>query len=307
MKKLIALFLALILVFSVAVVSVSAEEMDTENENVLHFDANTASHFEEGYEKVYCHIWEYGGNPFFNWQSRKEKCTDEDGDGIWTYNLDDNGIVLEDDKIYGVIFSNEKGRQTYNLLFDKTVLGDTAYCDGDSFDSPESIIYYCAYWRNQGQGLSDFGPEIYITYMGNVVGTYIPKTTSAQEIFEDFLANKLVNAQIYSGKNDQAIIDDIAVRIELTIDDVLKTIDNTGAKVDWKWWESPLEYGDFTPVIGDVDGDIKLSVLDATVIQQHEADLNAIPEKLVLYGDVDNDKEVTILDATKIQQTLAKL
>ena len=307
MKKFISLFIVFLFILSVAMASVSAEDSVSETQNVIHFDANTASHFDEPYEKIYCHIWEYGGKPFFNWQSRKEKCTDEDKDGIWTYSLDDNGIVLEDGKLYAVIFSNERGEQTYNLLFDETVLGDTAYCDGSNFDSPESIIYHCAYWRNQGTGISDFGPELYITSTGNVVGSYIPKTTTAQDIFEEFLTDTLENARIYSGKEDQAIVDDIATRMELTIFDVMNAIENTDVTAQWSWWKSPLEHGDFTPVIGDVDGDTTLSVMDATAIQRYKAGLSTIPEKLLIYGDVDKDTHVSVLDATAIQMKLAQL
>lgn len=307
MKRFLSLMLTVILVLSVAVVSVSAEEAENESYNVLHFDSNTATHFRNDYEKVYCHIWEYCGDAFFPWQNKKERCTDEDGDGIWTYDLDKNGVVLEDGKLYCVIFSNENGRQTANLLFDKTVLGDTAYCDGTYFDSPEEIEYYYAYWRNQGQGLYDFGPELYIDSIGRVIGTCIPNTKTAQDLFEGFLINSLENARTYSGKADQALVDDLGLEIELNIDDILNAIDNTDVEIEWNWWESPLALGSFTPIIGDVDGDITLSVMDATAIQQYKADLNTISEKLMSYGDIDEDGEISVLDATKIQLTLAQL
>ncbi len=308
MKRILSLVLVVLLVFSVAAVSISAEEIETETENVLHFDANTAAPFwVYKFEKIYCHIWEYEGDSFYRWQNIRERCTDEDGDGIWTYDLDKNDIELEDGKLYAVIFSNENGKVVHDILFDTTVLGDTAYCDGTYYDSPEETEYYFAYWRNQGRGLYDFGPALYISSIGSVVGTCIPNTKTKQELFEDFLINKLENARVYSGKDDQPLVDDLGLKIELTVYDALAAIENTSVKVEWNWWESPLEYGDFTPVLGDVDGDTKVSVMDATAIQQYKADILTIPEKLLLYGDTDNDGAVSVLDATQIQLILAQL
>ena len=306
MKRIISLFLIMVLCVSMVTISAAAEQVESEPQNVLHFDAKTAIHWKTPYEKVYCHIWEYGGKPFFNWQSRKEKCTDEDQDGIWTYNLDDNGIVLEDDKTYACIFSNERGYQTYNLIFDKTVLPDTAYCTGEYFDSPEGINYYETYWRNQGKGLYDFGPELYITSLGNVVGTCVVKTNTTQELFEDFLP-RIDNARRYSGKTDQQIVDDIAVRIELTKENIADSLRNTGIYVEWSWYDSPAETGEYQPLLGDADGDTYLTVMDATTIQMCKAELLVLCDEAVRYSDFDNDKEVTVLDATQIQLELASL
>ena len=58
--------------------------------------------------------------------------------------------------------------------------------------------------------------------------------------------------------------------------------------------------------IGDVDNDGDVTILDATAIQRHIADLPTktfIPEA----ADIDGDKSVTILDATAIQRQLAGL
>ncbi|MBR2714764.1 MAG: dockerin type I repeat-containing protein [Ruminococcus sp.] len=305
MKKLISLCLVIIIMLSVAIVGVSAKE--TEPHNVLHFDTNTAAHWDEEFEKVYCHIWEYGKDSFFNWQSRREKCTDEDGDGIWTYNLDDYEITLEDGKIYACIFSNEHGKQTYNLIFDKTVLGDTAYCDGDYFDSPESIKYYNAYWRNQDKELDGFGPELYITSDGFVVGTCIPSLTTASEIFEEFLVDSFEYAGLYTGQSDQTIIDNIAVKLEFTVEDVVNSLHNTEVYAQWSWYNSPVEMGGYTPLKGDVDGDTYLNILDATTIQRYESQLTTLCDKALANADMDGDNVVSVLDATIIQKELSQL
>lgn len=56
----------------------------------------------------------------------------------------------------------------------------------------------------------------------------------------------------------------------------------------------------------DFDRDGERTILDATAIQRHLADLPTA-SFIEAAGDVDHDKEVTILDATAIQRHLADL
>ena len=306
MKKIVSLLIVIVLMLSVTAVAVSAQEIESKAQNVLHFDVNTALNWGSESKKVYCHIWELEGDMFYNWQSKKENCSDDDHDGVWAYDLDANGIVLEDNKVYGCIFSNESGKQTANLIFDKTVLGDTAYCD-DEFDvAPGSASCYTVYWKNQGKGLNDFGPQLYITAYGEVCGTCIPTTTSAVEIFEEFLKDDMDYARNYTGKDDQSIIDNIAVRLELTKSDVVTALSDTQVNAEWSWYKSETEMGDYKPVLGDADGDSKLSILDATAIQMHIAKKSTLPAEVTDYADTEKNNESTILDATKIQFVLAK-
>ncbi len=59
--------------------------------------------------------------------------------------------------------------------------------------------------------------------------------------------------------------------------------------------------------LGDVDGDGKVSIMDATEIQQHLAELIVVDDDRLACGDTDRDGKVTIMDATQIQQFLAEL
>ena len=57
-------------------------------------------------------------------------------------------------------------------------------------------------------------------------------------------------------------------------------------------------------ILGDVDGDGDVSIIDATYIQRYEVNIT-IPvsdEDILLRGDVDGDGEVTIIDATMIKR-----
>ncbi|MBQ8538641.1 MAG: dockerin type I repeat-containing protein [Ruminococcus sp.] len=59
-------------------------------------------------------------------------------------------------------------------------------------------------------------------------------------------------------------------------------------------------------IIGDVDGDGEVSIMDVTEIQLVVAKLKETPEDIAV-ADIDGDGSVTILDATAIQLILAKI
>jgi len=59
-------------------------------------------------------------------------------------------------------------------------------------------------------------------------------------------------------------------------------------------------------LLGDVDGDGSVSIIDATCIQRHLAELPVLSYNESA-ADTDGDGSVTIIDATCIQQWLASL
>lgn len=268
-KRIMSVMLAIVMLMSVAMIATSAAQVeiadnsagavadvaadgaadtgadgevaDTAAANTFNFDANSAGW--NNFKKVFCHVWAYGGDSFYAWQAKGEACTDKDGDGIWTYDLDAKSVSLEAGTLYAVIFSNENGMQTYNLLAGTDCIGDTAFCDGTTYENPEdsSKTAQAAFWK--GQDATVYGPEKCVTSIGNVVGTCVPSTTSSQAMFEDFLLNKLENARTYSGKDDQTLLDDTAKALDLKQDDVETAIKNTAVSVDWDKSKSTLESG----------------------------------------------------------------
>ena len=273
--------------------------------DVLYFDANVSGWTD--FTKVYCHIWAYGGDAFFSWQSKKEACTDEDGDGIWTYDLAAKGVELEVGEYYLCIFSNNKGTQIYNLLFDSTVLGDTAYGVDNVYENPEdsSKSAQVGFWK--GQDPKVFGPQMCITSIGNVVGTCIYPGTTAFEMFEDFISDFgwVENVRIYSGKTDQQIVDDIANALGLSISEVAGLIFDYESIVGWNAEDSTI--GQVKPERGDVDLDGVLSIMDVTAIQMYLAKLTELDGAALYQADANQDGYVTILDGTHIQLILAEL
>ena len=191
--------------------------------NTLSFDVNSAGW--KNYKKIFCHIWVYGGDQLNPWQSKKESCKDN-GDGTFTYDL--SKVTIESGTLYAVIFSADTGMQTYDLLFDSTCSGDTAYCDGTTYENPvdSTKTGQAAFWKNQDK--TKFGPVKQVTSIGNIVGTCIPSTTSAYSMFTSFLTANLTSAKTYSGKDDQTLIDDVAKELGLYQDDVEKAIKETG-------------------------------------------------------------------------------
>ncbi len=59
--------------------------------------------------------------------------------------------------------------------------------------------------------------------------------------------------------------------------------------------------------LGDVDGNGKVTIMDATEIQRHLAELTVIDDESLKYADTDKNGKVTIMDATQIQRFLAEL
>ena len=60
-------------------------------------------------------------------------------------------------------------------------------------------------------------------------------------------------------------------------------------------------------LLGDVDGDGDISIMDATAIQLHIAKVSELTDDELSRADTDKDGEISILDATAIQLYIAKL
>ncbi len=62
-----------------------------------------------------------------------------------------------------------------------------------------------------------------------------------------------------------------------------------------------------TAILGDVDGDGKVTVVDATLIQKYLVQMANLTEKQLKCADTDKDGKVSVMDATKIQKYLVNL
>ncbi len=71
--------------------------------------------------------------------------------------------------------------------------------------------------------------------------------------------------------------------------------------------EPTIPFEPILPPYGDVDLDGVVSIMDATAIQLHLANISTIEEDILIYADTDKDEVVSIMDATSIQLSLAQL
>lgn len=325
MKKFLAVLLAAILVALGVVVAGAAEGTAEEAPHEFNFDAKSAGW--EDAEYISFHIW--GDDEiFFDWGSRRQKGKDDDGDGIWTYDLDSQGIVLDPDKNYYVICYSSTGDQTYNLIAGVECFGDTVYLDGTQTENPvdSSKKTYTAYWKNQDPAV--YGPQLAITSIGNVVGTCLPKGQTGYSLMVAFFKNYYTNAlgclEKNGYKDSQEMVDTIGTKLGLTKDGVEAAIKESEVDVEWDKSKStiadkatpdeatpdeatPDEPKPKDPVLGDADRDGVLSVTDVTRIQEYLAELIEEEEIDLTVSDTNHDGYVSILDATHIQMFLAHL
>ena len=157
--------------------------------NVINFDANSTGW--KNFKYCMCYIYEYAGDAFKDWGVKATRMKDDDGDGVWTYDLDKAGITLDSSKYYGVLFSNDVGMQTADLLLTTKCFGDTAYVKDQSqkyentSDSNKSSNV--AYWKSN----TDCQPMKLVTSIGNIVGEQICPADSAYGMFVKFLKDTL--------------------------------------------------------------------------------------------------------------------
>ena len=198
MKRIISIALAVVMVLSVAVVAVSAAEVNDANvgadsNNSAGADTSSSSsgsgndiYFDaSGWKNVttvYCHIWKRGGDAFFTWQSKKEKCT-QDGDK-WVY--DASKVSLSASEDYCIIFSCNTGKQTYDCTFAKACYGDTLKLTGKQIENPvdsEKKADEAVWTKNSGS----YGPHLAFTSIGNIVGSKLCPNEKGTEVIGDWL------------------------------------------------------------------------------------------------------------------------
>ena len=258
-KKLLSFALVLTMLLSVAMIAASAAQVEVVEDaadvpaevgadadaatgagNTISFDTNSAGW--KNFDYVFFHIWAIDDDSFagYEWGGKKQRGTDA-GNGIWTYDLDAAGLTIQPGCQYAVIFANSNSMQTYNLLFGSECIGHTAACDGTTYENPEDSTKTAtaAFWDG-GIDASVYGPELKISSIGTVVGTCCAKSTTPYKMFVGFLTDTLANARQYSGKDDQALLDDTAKALGIGKTDVKNAITESGATVEWDETKSTL-------------------------------------------------------------------
>ncbi|MBR3987684.1 MAG: hypothetical protein IKK10_00070 [Clostridia bacterium] len=227
MKKLMAIILSIIMIFSMGVFATSATE--TENQ-VIYFEAPKGEgllDWSHPDTRVYCHIWVYGGDTYnqfdslAQWGSKKERCSKTDTEGVWMYDITSNGLKLEEGVTYLVFFYETiYNKQTYDILLDTTCIGDTLYCKTENYivenplDSNKQTI--AAYWKNADP--EKYGPVRQLTSIGNVVGECYAPNEDAESLYVDFIKNDLKAAVVYSGMSEAEVLKHSAAQLGISPD-----------------------------------------------------------------------------------------
>ncbi len=314
-KQILAITLVLMLSLSATVFTAHAEEFVPSEEPVIYFEVPEDLN---NYTAAFCHIWEYGSiEPFASWQSKKERCTQTDTPGVFSYNITaKTGITLEEDTFYCIIFFLDTGFETYTTLFSTDCFGDTVYCNDIFYENPvdSNKTSRAAFWKHQDP--LTYGPLCQITSIGNISGTALPPQRTTADIFRDFLLANLENTRIHSGKTDQQIVDSLAEKLQLSNETVAEIIALAGVSVDWTAGGvsstdevTPDEpTSDEIVIYGDANLDGDVNIKDATLIQKVTAGLETLEFVQARWcADVNLDGYVNIKDATAIQKYVAGL
>ncbi len=313
MKKILSMALVLILTLScLAVTGVSAtEEFVPSDEPIIYFEVPDNW---TNYSKIYCHIWEYNGEPLAGWQTKKTVCTETETKGTFSFDISKVGGLL-DDTMYAVIFSSDKGSQTYDCLMDKNCFGDTLYCDGPIIENPSDSSKNCqaAFWKHQDRLY--YGPVLQITSIGNVTGTALPPGTTVEDVVINFVTGgNLENALKYAFMTEEEIFAGIAEALRLSdaelkeiLDSIGYTIGGTATPDEATPDEATKDEGSTINLyLGDADlSGGTITVKDATIIQKYIAGFEVAIE--LTCADVDQNNTVNVKDATTIQKFIASL
>lgn len=270
-KKIASILLAAIMVGSTAVVAASAAEADNavaaaddsavaaaddsavaaaDDSAVAAGDDSTVGagnkiYFEvnpdlwKNFKTVTLYLYPHGGDALITWGSKKGNMKDEGGNK-WSFDFDAKDIEIESGKQYGMIFTGDWGVQTCDIIWDSSVMGDTAYCTGDQVENnvDSNKKSYYVKWKNADA--SKYAPPVCITSIGNIIGEALWSGTTYYDMLVNFIksdgSDGLSNALKYNGKNAQQTLDDIAKQWGLSQDDIEKAIKEAGkeGQVDWK-------------------------------------------------------------------------
>ena len=209
LKRIIAIAVAVFIVMSMAAIAVSAAEVNDSAvggtssselgaSNLIYFDASGWKSF----SKVYCHIWEVGGDNFYGWQTPSEACTSVGGTK-YSYDLsklkDSINIPggMKSGGKYCVNFVTDKGVQTFDLTIGTDCAGDTAYLKGNLLENPidsEGTAEEAAWEKHSGK----YAAHLTFTSIGNVVGSKLAPGETGVQVIGDwtprYLRSQSVNA-----------------------------------------------------------------------------------------------------------------
>ena len=201
----------------------------------------------------------------------------------------------------------ENGTHSDCLRDDHThtrIVDNKIYFDANTTKWEDSSKIYCHIYDEEGNYFYQWCTKSEKCIDTNEDGVWTYDLTRADIILDD---NKTYNVIFSNGLQGQTM------SLQFKTSNIGQTAYCTGVYLDSdKDFNFPeINWGDTTveadSYIGDVDGDGKITVMDATTIQLHLAKLETIKESKLDLADTDKNGGVDILDATFIQLYIAKL
>lgn len=202
------------------------------------------------YKNITLFIYEHGGEEVVVWGSKKGNMTDE-GNGLWSFDFNAKGYSLSDNTQYGVIFTADWEVQTCDIIFDKTCLGDIAYCPGEKVEN-NIVSYrksYLVKWLNADP--KSYAPPVCITSIGNVIGEAYWKDETPESLLTVFLTSEgmdgIRNAVRYNGKTLKQTAYDTGAALGLSEAEVDAIADKIGFDLDEEYDPYGPSYDPYEP------------------------------------------------------------
>ena len=152
--------------------------------NKVYFEVNPD--LWKNFRTVTLYLYPHGGDALITWGSKKGNMKDEGGNK-WSFDFGDKGIEIESGKQYGMIFTGDWGVQTCDIIWDSSVMGDTAYCTGDQVENnvDSNKKSYYVKWKNADA--SKYAPPVCITSIGNIIGEALWSGTTYYDMLVNFI------------------------------------------------------------------------------------------------------------------------
>lgn len=256
--KILSFALVMILMLGTCVISASADASASDSSTLICFEVPADW---KDCDKIYCHIWEYGGDALAEKTCDKELCK-KVSDGLYSFDSSAVG-TLKDGVYYCLSFINDKGNFTYDLLFTTECLGHTVFCRrsltpsyGPTEEKPAAVSV--TYW--QGLDSAKFGPLMavsdgtYFVDKGEIIGTCLPPDKTKLDLFKEFLAE--IYPKIEPAVGSQIFIDNAMLSLGLTKEEVRTAITEFGADFDWKEDAPPKVQGKTGLIYIEIPDDI---------------------------------------------------
>ena len=226
-----------------------------------------------------------------NWSESHDSYSNEVNFGGWTKNLDQNTV----DKAFALLAARADSQTLYLSRPFQTAHQSINYGVKGSthFTSDEITAVNQFHNAMVGKGEKVLGGSTYYAVLREGGAVIVSKTNDS-----DISVNN-TNTMVPVGTYVDKVSGNTFTVTDKTITGHVGT---TGIAVIYGAEQQPTEPAG---ILGDIDGDEEVTVIDVTLLQRHLAGISipyTVNDKL---ADVDGDEEVTILDVTYLQRWLA--